>query len=95
MYKVGDIVRCEREWQKGRGNIVGIYETSYLVNSEDIVKGHDGFISGHLQNNENNYWFGKQHLELVEDTSNYITTKDFIKEVEKLGLKVRMYYYLH
>lgn len=37
--------------------------------------------------NDNDYYI-EEELELVEDYSNYITTKDFIKEVEKLGYEV-------
>ncbi|AMC94231.1 hypothetical protein AOC36_09620 [Erysipelothrix larvae] len=65
LLKIGDKVRFDDGEQKGIGTIVAIKrETApYLVHSEDIKDGHDGY----LQDNNNNWWFYEDDLELIKE----------------------------
>jgi hypothetical protein len=74
-FKVGDKVKCVLK--NSYGLIEGAVYTVTVADYDNIIK-----VSG------NKYWHSVNSFELVEETSNYITTKDFIKEVERLGYEV-------
>ena len=74
-FKVGDEVRFESVIQTGIGVIVDIDvfdiapdNAPYLIHSEDIKRGHNGALfNGDLeQDNNDNWWFAEDELELVE-----------------------------